>query len=137
MKEKTIKIRGKKYKELYSQILYLVLLILILIEEIRNHVVLWAIVPVAMAIIVIFVLLQLTYLWIREENKKIGKPILRCYHWEEYLVGSKNKKIYADPLIYVEIECDDYTYAKFISVYNTNEKIKNLVYRKFRGFIPE
>lgn len=135
MQEKRIKIKGKRYKEIYSQIFNLLFLIGVLIEEINHHIPLWGIVPVILAIIVIAALIQITWICIKEENKKIQKPILRCYRWEEYIVGNNYRRLYADQYVYVEIECDEFTYNRFIQVYNTEEKIKKLVYKKFRSYI--
>lgn len=135
MQEKRIKIKGKRYKELYYQIFNLLILIAFLFEEINHQIPVWAIVPVVLAIIVLATLIQITYLSIKEENKKTGKPILRCYRWEEYIVGNNYRRLYADQYVYVEIECDEFTYNRFIQVYNTEEKIKKLVYKKFRSYI--
>lgn len=135
MREKGIKIKGKRYKDLYSQIFNLIFLLGVLFEEINHHIALWAIIPVILAIIVIISLIQITYIYIIEENKKIGKVILRCYRWEAYTGDVNGHEIYRDPYVYAEIECDDFTYSKFIQVYNTKEKIKNLVYKEFRTYI--
>ena len=135
MQEKRIKIKGKHYKELYYQIFNLLILIAFLFEEINHHIPVWAIVPVVLAIIVLATLVQITYLSIKEESKKIGKPILRCYRWDDYVEGTSNHRIYSDRYVYVEIVCDEVTYKKFIQVYNTKEKLKKLVYKEFHTYI--
>lgn len=152
MKEKQIKIKGKRYKELRYQIFNLLFLIGILIEEINHCIPLWGIVPVILAIIVIAALIQITWICIKEENKKMGKPVIRCYKKEDLRNSSELKnqqhpivseldiilkyhKIYTDSHIYAEIKCNDFTYDKFIQVYNTEEKIKKLIYTKFRRYI--
>lgn len=143
MKEKEIILIDKnKYKEItrqsggvFLQILNIIIVLLILYILIRTKNPIWIIGPMILALTVLITLLKITIKNIDEFMKNSDRVTLRCYHWNAYKEGTNAIRVYSDHFVYVEIVANYITYAKFKEIYNTEKKIKNLVYKTFYTFI--
>lgn len=136
MREKEIILMDKKvYKNIVSQILNLLIIIMCLYVLIHTRRPLWIIGPVIVAGIVIIMLLYGTVKHASSCKKSAKRATLRCYRWDGYIEGTTAIRVYSDHLVYVEFVGDLSLYTKFKEIFYTDKKIKNLVYSTFYTFI--
>lgn len=136
MQEREIKLRGPIYKDVVKQFFNLLFLSALIVIMTNIHTPPWIITPIVIAAIVVAVILHITYKSSVDEEKKLGHVKLKCYRWDSYLIGTKLPRIYSDENVYVELFCENMNaYEKFKRVYNSEKKIKKLVYRTFYFFI--
>lgn len=136
MREKELFLFNQKdFREIAIQILNIFVMSMVLYVLIIQRTPVWIIAPVILAIITVAVMLSITIMNSSFRKRNTSSVKLRCYRWDFYKEGTNAYRIYADNFIYVELIADKLGYERFRERYNTEKKIKRLVYRHFRSFI--
>lgn len=139
MQEKEIKLFDYEKQRRYTmeQAGSLFIMFIVFLIALRNHdgVHILMLLSISLALFVNIVFTIGYAIALKIEEEKANKIVLRCYLWSEYKEGTKNQKIYCDEKIYVESPCNDYQYAEFQYLYDSEEKVKELIYHTFHKFI--